>query len=161
MMLLVIDGCKSEWRIPTSPLSSRPVWGPGGQAFELTVVPNTMGAPFLRVLGEGAGTTNASGDGSRPPDLEMKSSSIPHSPSPARPLPEVGNDNCSRAIARAIPESLENLPLSCRRIQHRKIHSPSVTSNLASAFNSLHHCPRTGTRSESARLGKIQEKSRA
>ncbi len=75
----------------------------GGPAFDLACITNEVGAPFLRALCEGAGTTDACADGSTPPDLETKSSPIPHSLSPRRPRRKDKNDNCSTAIAREFP----------------------------------------------------------
>jgi hypothetical protein len=42
-----------------------------------------------------------------------------------------------------------------------KIHSPSVTSNLASDFNSLHHCPSTGKQGQRTQCGNARENSDA
>src|ERR1700733_8044361 len=64
---------------------------------------NTARAPLLRVLCEGAGATNAGSCEATPPDREMKSFPIPHSPVPVRLRREDRNGNCSIAIARAIP----------------------------------------------------------
>ncbi len=75
----------------------------GGPAFELGGVSNTVGAPFLRVLCEGAGTTNACSGAATPPDSGTKSLSTLHSHAPGRLHPKDRNDNCSSAIARALP----------------------------------------------------------
>ena len=67
------------------------------QAFDLAAITNTVGAPFLRALCEGAGTTNACSCAATPPDSETKSSSSPHSPAPVQFRPRDRNDSCSTA----------------------------------------------------------------
>jgi hypothetical protein len=47
-------------------------------------------------------------------------------------------------------------PVQCRKFEE-EIHSLSVTSNLASDFNSLHHCPSTGKK-DSALNAALPEK---
>ncbi|MGA8029994.1 MAG: hypothetical protein WB992_22850, partial [Bryobacteraceae bacterium] len=58
------------------------------QAFDFAAIAaaitNAVGAPFLRVLCEGAGTTNACACEATPPDPETKSQAIPRSLVPAR-----------------------------------------------------------------------------
>ncbi len=68
-------------------------------------ITNAVGAPFLRVLCEGAGTTSACSGEATPPDPGTKSSAILHLPSPARLRPKDRNDNCSTATPRACPPS--------------------------------------------------------
>jgi hypothetical protein len=75
---------------------------------------------------------------------------------------DVGDDRSVASLQRTGPhncESLETLPLSCCRIQHGKFHSPSVTSNLAPNFKTLHHCPSTGSRASPHNADTSEKKS--
>jgi hypothetical protein len=67
------------------------------QAFDLAGITSKAGAPFLRVLCEGAGTTNADNCEATPRDSETKCFPILHSRARGRLHPEDGNDNCSTA----------------------------------------------------------------
>jgi hypothetical protein len=66
---------------------------------------NTAGAPFLRVLCEGAGTTNVPSCEATPPDPGTRSSSSLRSRAPARLRPKDRNDNCSSATPPVRPPS--------------------------------------------------------
>ena len=69
------------------------------QAFDLAGIAKPVGAPFLRVLCEGAGTTDVCSCVATPPDSGTKASSSLNSSAPARPRPKDRNDNCSTATA--------------------------------------------------------------
>jgi len=83
--------------------------GAGGPALEQAGISNTVGAPFLRVLCEGAGTTNACSGAATPLDPGKKSSSSLHSPAPGQLRPKDRNDNCSTATAPVRRPSLASL----------------------------------------------------
>jgi hypothetical protein len=77
--------------------------GRAAQVLTSPAITYTVGAPFLRALCEGAGTTNARSDGSTPPNLETKPSPTPHSLAPGLSPQEDKNDSCSTATAQAPP----------------------------------------------------------
>jgi len=59
----------------------------------------------LRVLGEGAGATNACTCEATLPHSETKSSPMPRSPAPVQPLREGRNDNCSTAMLPCVDQA--------------------------------------------------------
>jgi hypothetical protein len=67
----------------------------GRPSLSLLRHPPQMGGQFLRGLCEGAGTTDACGDGLMPLHRDTKFPPNPHSPAPDQPRPEDRNDNCS------------------------------------------------------------------
>jgi RHS repeat-associated protein len=96
------------------------------QAFDLLGTTNTVGAPFLRVLCEGAGTTDACSCEATPPDPGTKSSPILHSRAPARLRPKDKSDNCSTATVPVRRPSLASPDCDAYTAASRRASSSSI-----------------------------------